>query len=43
MARQTLTTGQLAARAGVNVQTLRFYERRGLLETPARRESGYRD
>jgi MerR family regulatory protein len=26
-----LRTGQLAERAGVNVQTLRYYERRGLL------------
>jgi DNA-binding transcriptional MerR regulator len=26
----------------VNVQTLRYYERRGLLPEPARRESGYR-
>lgn len=34
--------GELARRAGVNVQTVRYYERRGLLEEPARRESGYR-
>lgn len=34
--------GELAARAGVNVQTLRFYERRGLLKKPARLSSGYR-
>lgn len=38
-----LKTGQLAARAGVNVQTLRYYERRGLLKSPARRPSGYRE
>ncbi len=35
--------GQLAAAAGVSVQTIRFYERRGLMTTPARRESGYRE
>jgi Hg(II)-responsive transcriptional regulator len=37
-----LTIGQLARQAGVGVETLRFYEREGLLEEPARRESGYR-
>jgi DNA-binding transcriptional MerR regulator len=35
-------TGEVAAEAGVNVQTLRYYERRGLLPEPARRDSGYR-
>lgn len=34
---------QTAKRAGVNAQTLRYYERRGLLPKPARRDSGYRD
>src|SRR5207245_11222249 len=37
-----LTTGQLARRGGVGVETVRFYERQGLLEEPARKESGYR-
>jgi DNA-binding transcriptional MerR regulator len=37
-----MRTGQVAELAGVNVQTLRYYERRGLLPEPARRESGYR-
>ncbi|MDQ6675047.1 MAG: MerR family transcriptional regulator [Chloroflexota bacterium] len=37
-----LRTGQLAARAGVNVQTLRYYERRRLLAPPVRRPSGQR-
>jgi len=32
----------VARAAGVNVQTLRYYERRGLLDEPPRRESGYR-
>lgn len=38
-----MRTGQLAARAGVNLQTVRYYERRGLLAEPPRRESGYRE
>ena len=38
----TLTIGQVARLAGVGVETLRYYEREGLLEEPARRESGYR-
>lgn len=38
-----LKTGELAKRAGVNVETLRFYERRGLLPEPPRRKSGYRE
>jgi Hg(II)-responsive transcriptional regulator len=43
MERETLKTGEVAARAGVNVQTLRYYERRGLLKEPERRASGYRE
>lgn len=34
--------GELAARAGVEVQTVRYYEREGLLAVPARTASGYR-
>ena len=34
--------GKLARAAGVNVQTIRFYEREGLLRPPARSPSGYR-
>ncbi|MGH7743580.1 MAG: heavy metal-responsive transcriptional regulator [Candidatus Dormibacteria bacterium] len=37
-----MTIGQLAKQVGVNVQTVRFYERRGLLPDPTRKESGYR-
>jgi len=40
---RSLRTGELAARAGVNVQTLRYYERRGLLAVPDRRPSGQRE
>src|SRR5260370_35885953 len=38
----TLSIGQVARRAGVGVETVRFYEREGLLEEPPRRASGYR-
>jgi Hg(II)-responsive transcriptional regulator len=34
--------GEVARRAAVNIQTLRYYERRGLLRAPARLQSGYR-
>lgn len=37
-----MTIGQLAKRAGVNLQTIRFYERTGLLAVPDRSLSGYR-
>ena len=37
-----MNTGEVALAAGVNIQTLRYYERRGLLAEPPRRESGYR-
>ncbi len=36
------TIGQLAKRAGVGVETVRFYERKGLIEQPRKRTSGYR-
>jgi Cd(II)/Pb(II)-responsive transcriptional regulator len=34
--------GELAKRAGVDTQTVRFYEREGLLAAPSRTASGYR-
>ncbi|HEY8899100.1 MAG TPA: MerR family DNA-binding protein [Chthoniobacterales bacterium] len=37
-----LTTGALAAEAGVNLETVRFYERSGLLKKPRRTAAGYR-
>ena len=33
---QSLTIGKLAAAGGVGVETIRYYQRRGLLETPTR-------
>ncbi len=38
----TLTLGKVAASAGVNRQTLRYYERRGLLPEPSRTGANYR-
>lgn len=39
---QTLTIGHLAKEAGVNLETVRYYERRGLLPNPPRSLAGYR-
>ncbi len=38
----SLTRGQLARAVGVGIETIRFYEREGLLPDPPRRRSGYR-
>ncbi len=38
----TMTIGQVASGAGVNVQTVRYYERRGLLPEAPRTSGGYR-
>lgn len=35
-----MTIGQLASAAGVNVETVRYYQRRGLLAVPAREPGG---
>ncbi|MGH3675513.1 MAG: MerR family transcriptional regulator [Mycobacterium sp.] len=37
-----MRTSEVAAQAHVNTQTLRYYERRGLLPEPERTKSGYR-
>ena len=37
-----LTSGQVARRGGVNLQSIRFYERQGLLLKPPRGANGYR-
>jgi MerR family mercuric resistance operon transcriptional regulator len=37
-----MTIGKVAREAGVGVETIRFYEGRGLIDEPPRRESGYR-
>ena len=38
----TLTIGQVAAAAAVNIQTIRYYERRGPCAAPRRTPAGYR-
>jgi MerR family copper efflux transcriptional regulator len=42
MRMKSLTIGHLAREAGVNLETVRYYERRGLLPKPPRSASGYR-
>ena len=37
-----LTIGKVARLAGVGIETIRFYEREGLIAEPPRKESGYR-
>ena len=39
---QSFSIGQIARRSGAAVETIRYYEREGLLEQPARSPSGYR-
>lgn len=38
----TYKTGEVASRANVNKETVRYYEKRGLIPEPDRRRSGYR-
>src|SRR6516225_4799045 len=40
--RKPLTIGRLAREVGINLETVRFYERQGLLPRPPRSASGYR-
>ena len=35
--------GELSMRSGIRRETIRFYERLGLIDTALRRENGYRD
>ena len=37
-----LTISQIAKASNVNIETVRYYERRGLISEPPRTESGYR-
>lgn len=37
-----LKIGEVAKQTGVGIETIRFYERKGLLDEPARRPSGFR-
>jgi MerR family copper efflux transcriptional regulator len=40
---ETMTIGRMASLAGVNIDTVRYYERNGLLPRARRRPSGYRE
>lgn len=42
MNRESLTIVKLAREAGINLETVRYYDRRGLLPKPPRTASGYR-
>ena len=37
MAREGIAIGELSRRTGCNIETIRYYERSGLLPTPERR------
>jgi Hg(II)-responsive transcriptional regulator len=39
---ETLTIGKLAQQASINLETIRYYEREGLMLPPARKSSGHR-
>ena len=43
MDERTMRIGKAAGEAGVNIQTLRYYERRGLLADPDRTPAGHRE
>lgn len=42
MKAEILTIGKVANETGVGIETIRFYEREGLIPEPPRRDSGYR-
>ena len=37
-----MTIGRLASKASINVETIRYYERRGLIKQPPKPKAGYR-
>lgn len=39
---ESMTVGKLVKMAGINMETVRYYERIGLMPQPKRKESGYR-
>ena len=42
MSSGAITIGRLAKEAGVNVETVRYYQRRGLIDEPAKPSGGHR-
>jgi MerR family mercuric resistance operon transcriptional regulator len=43
MREEAMRRGELAQRSGCNIETVRFYEKQGLLPTPPRTAGGHRD
>jgi MerR family transcriptional regulator, mercuric resistance operon regulatory protein len=43
MRKQVMRRGELAQRSGCNIETVRFYEKQGLLPAPPRSAGGHRD
>ena len=39
---KSMKIGEVAKRSGIGIETIRYYEREGLLQEPERRPSGYR-
>lgn len=39
---KSMKIGEIAKRSGIGIETIRYYEREGLLQEPERRPSGYR-
>ena len=39
---KAMRIGEIAKRSGIGIETIRYYEREGLLQEPERRPSGYR-
>lgn len=39
---ETLTIGKVGKQAGIGIETIRFYERKKLIDPPPRNDSGYR-
>ena len=42
MRMETLSIGQLAEQSGIHLETIRYYEREGLMPAPPRKSSGHR-
>jgi MerR family mercuric resistance operon transcriptional regulator len=42
MSADRLTIGRVARAAGVNIETVRYYQRRGLVDLPPKRTGGFR-
>jgi MerR family transcriptional regulator, mercuric resistance operon regulatory protein len=41
--KESMTIGKLSAKTDVNIETIRYYEKEGILPLPPRTQNGYRD